>query len=561
MLAVVAVLLAPVYLTSRGFGPDWTVHLWAMWVQGAHIAEGAGPRLFLDGGFLGVFFPHYAFYGGTLYTIGGGLSALLGGNALLAYALMWTLSFCMAYGGLLWLSLQAGLGGWRAHAAPLVLVTSAYYLTNAYARGVWPELTATSSLMMVLAAGVHLLRAERLRPLPCAAFLGATVILTGSHNITLVWSTITLTALAVVGLVALPRHGREIGIRRIASVAGLAVVAVGVNAWFLIPNLAYATRTRIVDFGGHPDHLVSDWFDAPGNLLSLLRRTPPESGTPDLFVQLPVLILAWVIVAGGIALTRPLSPAWRRFVVGTGAMIAALLTMLMTNRPWDWLPEFLGYLQFTFRLETYILLCLALLLIALLVWLEHRASRRARHAAETVLAGALLVGAVSAVWQVWHAPSQGDRGAALTAVTELPPTWYDPGLFRDQSLPIVPGSTDAFQVVVSPDAGARDRTVTVAAPPGVADVTTNIATGPYLVDVEGAEPIGVSPSGWLVLRRPADEVGRNTIELRLSTADSGPVVAGRWVTRVTLAGVAAAVLLLTVGQPLRRRLRTEPTPS
>jgi len=155
MLAVVAVLLGPVYLTSRGFGPDWTIHMWAMWVQGEHIAEGAGPRLFLDGGFLGVFFPHYAFYGGTLYTIGGALSALLGGHAVLAYALMWTLSFCMAYGGLLWLSLEAGLGGWRAHAAPLVLVTSAYYLTNAYARGVWPELTATSSLMTVLAAGVR----------------------------------------------------------------------------------------------------------------------------------------------------------------------------------------------------------------------------------------------------------------------------------------------------------------------------------------------------------------------------------------------------------------------
>ena len=70
----------------------------------------------------------------------------------------------------MWFSLLWGRRGWRAHAAPLVLVTSAYYVTNAYARGVWPEATAASSLMLVLAAGVHLLRADRLRALPTAVF-------------------------------------------------------------------------------------------------------------------------------------------------------------------------------------------------------------------------------------------------------------------------------------------------------------------------------------------------------------------------------------------------------
>ena len=67
--------------------------------------------------------------------------------------------------------------------------------------------------------------------------------------------------------------------------------------------------------------------------------------------------------------------------------------------------------------------------------------------------------------------------------------------------------------------GARDRAVVVPTPAGVRDVTTNLATGPYLVDVDGAEPIGRTPSGWLVLRRPKDEVAETTMRLRLSTAE------------------------------------------
>jgi hypothetical protein len=70
MLGVVFVLLSPVYFTSRGFGKDWTIHLWVMWVQGAHISNGDGPRLFLDSGSLGSFFPYYAFYGCTRWAAG-----------------------------------------------------------------------------------------------------------------------------------------------------------------------------------------------------------------------------------------------------------------------------------------------------------------------------------------------------------------------------------------------------------------------------------------------------------------------------------------------------------
>ena len=550
MLGVVAVLLSPVYFTSRGFGSDWTNHLWAMWVQGEHISSGDGPRLFFDAVAVGSFFPYYAFYGGTLYTVGGGLSALLGGHPIVAYMVMWTLAFCMAYGGLLWLSLQAGLRGWHAHAAPLVLVTSAYYVTNAYARGVWPELTATSSLMLVLAAGVHLLRAERPRVLPVAVFLLAATIFTGSHNITLVWGTVTLAALVVVAIIALPRHGREIGLRRVSAVAGLGILATSANAWFLVPDLSYAQRTLITRSGLSQEQ--SGWFSAPANLLTPLRHTPKESTTPDLFTQLPILVMLWVIVLCVLALRTPVSTAWRRFIAGIAVVCSALLLLLMTDWSWRAVPEFLTFLQFTFRLETYILLCLALLVIASLVWLQHAAPGTQR-AAYAVLAVVLASNACLAIWQVWHAPSvyMPDRHDALVSTTQLPNTWYDPGLFRDQSQRIVPGAPDTPQVIIPPTAGARDRTVVVPVPSGVRDVTTNLATGPYLVNVDGAEPIGRTPSGWLVLRRPEDEIAGTTMRLRLSTQEGVPVLAGRWITRLALIGIVA-VLWITI---LRSRLR------
>ena len=554
MLGVVFVLLSPVYFTSRGFGPDWTFHLWAMWVQGAHISNGEGPRLFFDSGSLGSFFPWYAFYGGTLYTLGGGLSALLRGHAIVAYMLMWTLAFCMAYGGLLWLSLQAGLRSWRAHAAPLVLVTSAYYVSNAYARGVWPEVTATSSLMLVLAAGVHLLRADRLRALPTAAFLLAVTIFTGSHNITLVWGTVTLAALVLVAIVALPRHGLEIGMRRLAGVGGLAVLATAVNAWFLLPNLIYAQRTLIAKESAF-NRATPDWFSdsgvgtgpfsAPGNLLTPLRHTPKESTTPDLFVQLPIFVMIWVIVLGVLALRQPVSAAWRRFIAGTTVIGTALLLLLMTDWPWHHVvPKLLTYVQFKFRLETYILLCLALLVIASLVWLR-RAAPGTQRVAYAALAVVLAVNAGFAVWQEWHTPSvyMPDRHDTFVSTTQLPKTSYDPGSYRDQSQRIVPGASDTPQVIIPPDAGARDRVVEVPTPAGVRDVTTNLATGPYLVDVDGAKPIGRTPSGWLVLRRPKDQVAQTTMRLRLSTAESVPVVAGRWITRLALIGVVAVLVM------------------
>ena len=94
----------------------------------------------------------------------------------------------MAYGGTWWLARQAGVDARRAHLPALVVVTSAYAVSNIYARGAWPEFMATSSIPLAVAAGVALLRARDVRATSWAALLGSLVILAGSHNLTLLWS-------------------------------------------------------------------------------------------------------------------------------------------------------------------------------------------------------------------------------------------------------------------------------------------------------------------------------------------------------------------------------------
>jgi hypothetical protein len=108
--------------------------------------------------------------------------------------------------------------------------------------------------------------------------------------------------------------------------------------------------------------------------------------------------------------------------------------------------------------------------------------------AYAALAVVLAVDAGFAVWQAWHAPSvyMPDRHDTFVSTTQLPKTAYDLGTFRDQSQRIVPGASDTPQVIIPPDAGARDRAVVVPTPAGVREVTTNVLTGPYLVDVDRA---------------------------------------------------------------------------
>ena len=97
---------------------------------------------------MGVFYPIFAFTGSTVYAIGGYLAIVLGDRPVAAYVLLQVLAFCIAFGGMTWLSRQVGLRGWRAQLPGVAFVTGTYYLTNLYGRGDFAEFFATSTTML-----------------------------------------------------------------------------------------------------------------------------------------------------------------------------------------------------------------------------------------------------------------------------------------------------------------------------------------------------------------------------------------------------------------------------
>ena len=183
-IATLAVLLiaSPMLFTSDGFAPDFTNDMWLAGYQHHAIATNLHPTLFLHTRQSGVFYPLFAFYGGTLFALTGALGALLGGSTMLAFKAVTVAAIAAAYGGLLWLARQLGVKGLMAHAPAIVFVTSAYYVTNLYGRGAWSEFIAVSALPLVLAASVRLVRG-RWRFWPAACLVAASVTISNARTV------------------------------------------------------------------------------------------------------------------------------------------------------------------------------------------------------------------------------------------------------------------------------------------------------------------------------------------------------------------------------------------
>jgi hypothetical protein len=560
---VIAALMAPMVLTGRTFGIDWSGHLWLVEMQGRNIEALGHPSLFVQSG-LGAFYAWYAFYGGTLYAIAGGLSALSGGHTTMAYVACYGLAFTMSYGGFWWIARQAGVSGWKTHVAPILFVTSAYFLTDSYARGAWPETMATSSIPLVVGAGGALLRGERLRRWPALAFLGAATVMTGSHNITLLLSTIFFALLLIIVGVARVNL-RALNWRRVLVIAGLLAVAVAINLWFLLPDLLYGTRTYI---GAHPappympalslDLLLDPLRD------SLLGTSGQLGPTPTFYVQLPTLALLWSLASLAIY-WRLLGSVARRLALGFGLLLAAITMLIVWQGIWRHLPSLLWNVQFPYRLLTYAIFCvLALLVIALC----HLGRGRSRRALLGALIAIVAIESGQALHQIWATPS---AIPSRSEIYTLGPSWWTrfasagEGVFGDEFsdfserevIPSIPGLLEL------PARGPVKHGYEVSfLSPGPGTIATNIQTGSYLLDVGGATPAGRVLNGSLVVRVnvPAGKRARVTFQ----PGSSWPLAVGRY---MSLAGCAAALALLLwalvgackwLGETLRMRRKPHP---
>jgi hypothetical protein len=558
--AAVLMVSGPLLFTHSGLALDFTNSLWMVWVAGKMLAEVGHPEFFVDTTTLGVFYPLFAFYGGPLFMVAGAISELLGGHAVIAFVGVTVLAIIGVYVGMLWLGREFGLRGLVAHAPALTVLTSAYFITNLYGRGAWTEFMVTSAIAPLLASGVHLVRAQVWRPLPVAIFAVSTALFTGGHNITLLWgTTLTLGALLILWLAL--GASRQLPYQRLAMLGGLACASALVNAWFLLPDVAYAGRVEIAR--NLPPVSEQLWsytkgFNLPGILLDPLRRVPHESTTPGLYVQVPDWFIAWSVLAAVLLLgCRAVAGTLRRIWIGALIALALLLGMIMVKAFW----QFVGYpfaeIQFPYRLGTYVYYATAGLVLVAALGLQRVAAsgevRRAVAGLRIALGAVVGVSVALCLWQQWvpntlFPQSYRNRYAALASPNAVPTTWYDTESYRDRQAPVV-SVPKGRVLVVDPAAVHGDRFAAwMNVPPGPAPIQTNFVAGAYLMHIGGLRLLGSNPEGLVVGRLHG---GSGPVYVVLETTHSAVIELGRVLSIVGILAVLA--ILLVVGARTRRR--------
>ena len=343
------------------------------------------------------------------------------------------------------------------------------------------------------------------------------------------------------------------------SVAGLIALGVGLNGWFLLPDLSYAHDTIISARDAARGEAGFFFFNTAGVIFDPLRTVPSASPTPALYVQAPVLALIWGLIVA------PLAWREKRLRAGVATALIALgglLVLIMSSGAWSLLPTLFRQIQFTYRLQSYVTLaCAGLVLLGALALTRRAQSGRATRSDGRMALGlglAVAFGLALSAWQLWngntHWPtspgtpgSYSNRAEALRVLPTLLPrgwiAWHDYG---DRSLPVV--ATTA-QFAFDPARVDDDHFAgSVSLPPGVQPFATNIVGGPYLVHVAGgARVVGRTTEGNLVLQRAKS--GSQPVAVELSPRLGAPVVLGRIIT----AASAALLLGLAVTAAVRRR--------
>jgi hypothetical protein len=548
----VLIIGGPALFTADGFAYDFTNHLWLVWVQEQAISHHVAPTYFVNAPEVGVFYPYFMFYGGTLYAASGGLAALLGGRVAVAFVLVTLLAIAGAYGGVLWIARQLGARSWMAHAPAIAFAGSAYYVTNLYGRGAWPEFIATSAIPLLVASAWALLTRPRLEPLPATLFVTAAVVFTGSHNITLLLGTIGLTAAGVALRLALGPGVMQPGTRRLLQLAGLLALALAVNAWFLLPDLLHASQTQI-SAGRIYKWGATGFFNTPGILFDPLRRVPTQSTAPGLFVQAPDWFLLWVVAAAAAFWTRT-EPRLRRAAGALAVLLAAFLALLLIGPLWNAMPRTLRAVQFPYRLNTLVALLSSGLVLVWVLALQRTDHRRRRRLLGGALIGSVGISAGLCLWQLWvpttrPALAYADRRGVFVSTHMTPRTWYDHGAYADAGERRI--EKPRRYLTIEPRRIAGDRvSLTVTPPPGSAPFSTDIAAGPYAARLGGGlVRAGRTPGGATVARRARP--GAGPVRLTLAPADS--TGAGGLISELAILLLILLALLAAVRRGAARR--------
>lgn len=553
-LLFIGLLAWPLVFSGSTFTGDWPAQLWFLWKQSMAIKADHLPSLFLNYPY-GVLYPEYAFYGGTLYALTGTLSLALGNTPVATYVLTYLLGFAAAYGGWYWISRIVGLGRWWSHVPGLVFITSAYYLTLIYARGDWPEYIAVSTIPLMVASGLSVLRADRLRLWPALVLTLSSVIFSGSHSLTLVWGSTTLVVVGLAIVACVPQVRSAISRAGVIRVAGLVVPAVLTNAWFLLPATVYESSTRIATEYPHARLLLQATMPLVSvqHLFTLSRASASTPGAV-FALSLPILVMAWALISLPIFLWAGPRGTWTRIMLICAGFTVAI-TVLMTHAGLILaLPRAYSGLQFSYRLESYVLLGICATILGGLV-LARNGGRRVRLWLWT-LVPLLAVSVVGGIQQTAAYPhSQLDRYTDFHELYTSPSAGGEVLTdYLDVHLPVL---SDRYgnppQLHFAPGAVNDNRISAVAhLHPGQL-VETNLQGPPSLVHITGAKIVGISVHGYDVLEIAPNvaTTGQATRGksaqaevISLSPANGLPVVLGRIISVCALIALALQFLML-----------------
>ncbi len=551
----VAALLVMLNWTSITDAPhmvnDFPADSWFMQHQAASLQQSLAPRLTLTTK-VAAFYPIYAFYGGTLFVFGGAITLLVG-SADAAQTIISILAFAAAYGGWLWLARMAGVRSWPAHVPAVVYVTTPYVLTNINIRQDFAEHVATAVVPLMVASALSVLRADRLRAGPAAALAASVVLFGGSHNLTLLWGTTILGIAVLVVAVSVPAARRRLSRRGVLRVLVIVVPAMSVNAWYLLPNLAYHADTVIAN-------RIDEWK-------ALLKGPHPELGAKYLFAlgrpsafagsglttTLPVLAMGWVIAAAVVSRAQ-----WR----GTWARMLAVLTLLtvgvfavMTHPRWlSALPDPWQMIQFSYRLETYVLFGICGALIAALVLVDRSGHRWLIW----LLLPIMVFSVIGAALQRHDAP----RGAYSLSADIDRYVSFSVGDYTDGKLRKHAADPRRKDLILRRADVRRGRAVVdLRAAPGEV-IYTNLMVPPRFLDIQGARVIGRWPAAalgrgwqtrWSLVLQMDDDANPDEASVVIQEARSLPIVAGRIISLLGVLGLVAIGVTILAGAVRRRR--------
>jgi hypothetical protein len=359
--------LFPCALLARGylfFDNDWSNNLWMVGHFAEHIRQhGSLPAAFNTPALGGVAFP--VFYGYLLYPVLGSLAALVGvRNAIrLAVVAVFALQFVCVRRAMR----RSGADGALATTTACLVIWAVYPLTNLYSRGALAEFFATGLLTCAVCRWFALLDADspraRLRAgLEVGLFYALAA---GSHPITALYGLAFLLLVSTTAFVRTDRAAVRARLVALVPAAGLTalVLAPWVFAYFSFQGKLTISKPGVFHFTDSIDCWWVRLFPLPLDVRTL-RANPDAVPSPHLDAQLnvPLLLLTAVALAGLVRSRLPRRElAWPLLAVIVGGLF---LWMSLSPWPFKLLPGVFKFVQFPYRLVTYINLSL---LVALLL--------------------------------------------------------------------------------------------------------------------------------------------------------------------------------------------------